>query len=81
MKTIFEYLMLSTLHPSLQTKPTLKESALQRRFKLYILKNQTARYCSQIPYSYTSPVSDLYIPMIGPPILLQPNMQTDRGNI
>jgi hypothetical protein len=26
-------------------------------------------------------VSDLYIPRIGPPILLQPNKQTDRGNI
>jgi hypothetical protein len=26
-------------------------------------------------------VSDLYIPTIGPPIFLQQNMQTDRGNI
>ncbi len=26
-------------------------------------------------------VSDLYIPRIRPPILLQPNRQTDRGNI
>jgi hypothetical protein len=26
-------------------------------------------------------VSDLYIPMIGPPIFLQQNRQTDRGNI
>ncbi len=25
-------------------------------------------------------VSDLYIPRIGPPIFLQQNMQTDRGN-
>jgi hypothetical protein len=26
-------------------------------------------------------VSDLYIPRIGPPIFLQQNVQTDRGNI
>jgi hypothetical protein len=26
-------------------------------------------------------VNDLYIPRIGPPILLQPNWETDRGNI
>jgi hypothetical protein len=26
-------------------------------------------------------LSDLYMPRIGPPILLQPNRQTDRGNI
>jgi hypothetical protein len=26
-------------------------------------------------------VSDLYIPRIGPPILLQPNRRADRGNI
>ncbi len=26
-------------------------------------------------------LSDLYIPTIGPPIFLQQNMQTDRGNI
>jgi hypothetical protein len=25
-------------------------------------------------------VSDLYIPVIGPPIFLQQNMRTDRGN-
>jgi hypothetical protein len=28
-----------------------------------------------------SSVSDLYTPRIGPPILLQPKRQTDRGNI
>ncbi len=27
------------------------------------------------------PVSDLYIPTFGPPIVLQQNKQTDQGNI
>ncbi len=37
---------------------------------------------SLVPNSYIHiPVSDLYIPAIGLPILLQENRWTDRGNI
>ncbi len=34
-----------------------------------------------VPNQIHVSVSDLYIPTIGPPILLQQNRQTDRGNI
>jgi hypothetical protein len=38
--------------------------------------------CNLIPnFHIHATVSDLYIHMIGPPILLKPNRQTDPGNI
>jgi hypothetical protein len=55
-------------------------TTLQRRFKLCIPRNQTARPCVPNFHVHTS-VSDLYIPRIAPPILLLPNRQNDRGNI
>jgi hypothetical protein len=46
----------------------------------YVFPEIKLRGLVQNFHIYTS-VSDLYIPGIGLPILLQPNRQTDRGNI
>jgi hypothetical protein len=67
----------STQQIQLQEYSKYVQHTMQRRFELCISRNQTARPCS---VSHTS-VSDLYIPRIDPPILLQPNRQTDRGNV
>jgi hypothetical protein len=48
---------------------------LQRKSDLCIPRNETARPCSQFPLHVY--VSDLYIPTIRPPILLQQIKQTD----
>ncbi len=54
-------------------------TTLQRRFKLCVPRNQTGRPCSQFPYSY---ICERFIySQDRSPILLQPNRQTDRGNI
>jgi hypothetical protein len=59
-------------------------STLQRRFDIYVYSQKGN--CALVPNSYIHvSVSDLFIPTIGPPILLQQNRQhnrqTDRGNI
>jgi hypothetical protein len=53
--------------------------ALQRNFD-YVFPEKELRGLSPNFHIHVS-VSDLYIPVVGPPIFLQQNMQTDRGNI
>ncbi len=55
------------------------ENTLYRKSEINIPRNETARPRSSF-YIHVS-VSDLYIPRIGLPILLQPNRQTDPENI
>jgi hypothetical protein len=51
-------------------------------FYLCIPRKRTARPQSHIPHFHIhASVSDLYIPMIGPPIFLNQNMQADLGDI
>jgi hypothetical protein len=47
---------------------------------MYVLPEKKLRGLSPNFHIHVS-VSDLYIPTIGPPIFLQQNRQTDRGNI
>jgi hypothetical protein len=47
---------------------------------IYVLPGKKLRALSPNFHIHVS-ASDLYIPMIGPPIFLQQNRQTDRGNI
>jgi hypothetical protein len=55
---------------------------LQRKSDLCIPSTGIARPQSQFPHSCISvSASDLYIPIIGPHILLQQNRQTDTGNM
>jgi hypothetical protein len=53
---------------------------LQRKSDLCIPRKETARGLSPHFHIHVS-VSDLYTPTICPPILLQQNRQTDRGNV
>ncbi len=57
----------------------MADPALQRNFDLCIPREEIARPQSQFHINVS--VSDLCIPTIGPPIFLQQNRQTDRGNI
>ncbi len=50
-----------------------------RKFETNIPRKETARLQSQSSIHVS--VSDLYIPLIGLPILLQDNRWTERGNI
>ncbi len=54
-------------------------SALQRNFDLCIPRKELRGLSPNFHIHW--PESYLYIPTIGPPIFLQQNMQTDRGNI
>jgi hypothetical protein len=56
------------------------DPTLQRKSDLCTLRKETARPQSQFPLSCFSQ-SDLFIPTIGPPIFMQQNRQTDRGNM
>jgi hypothetical protein len=47
---------------------------------IYVFLEKKLRCLSPNIHIHVS-LSDLYIPMIGPPIFLQQNRQTDRGNI
>ncbi len=47
---------------------------------IYVFPETKLRVLSLNLYIHLS-VRDLYIPTIGPPIFLQPNRQTDRGDI
>jgi hypothetical protein len=54
-------------------------STLQRKSDLCIPRKETARPHSQFLHSF---IYERFIYLtIGPPIFLQPNRQTDRGNI
>jgi hypothetical protein len=51
-----------------------------KEFSINVFPEKELRGLSPISNIHVS-ASDLYIPMIGPPIFLQHNMQADRGNI
>ncbi len=51
-----------------------------KEIPIYVFLEKELRGLSPNFYIHVS-VSDLYIPTIGPPIYLQQNMHTDRGNI
>ncbi len=54
---------------------------LQRKFDICSPRKETARPQSQVPHSCVFERFILYIPMIGPPIFLQKNKQTDSGSL
>ncbi len=47
---------------------------------IYVIPKKELRGLSPNFHIHVS-VSDLYVPTIGPPIFLQQNRQTDRGNL
>ncbi len=51
-----------------------------KEISIYVFPGKELRGLSPDFHMHVS-VSHLYIPMIGPPIFLQQNMQTDRGNV
>jgi hypothetical protein len=55
-------------------KPHCKDNSI------YVIPERKLRGLIPNFYIHIS-VSDLYIPTIGPPIFLQPNRQTDQGNV
>jgi hypothetical protein len=66
------------LKMQVERRRTVFTTALQRRSDLWILRNETGRPRSPFPHSvsvtvFIVSVSDLYIPTIGPPNLLQQN--------
>jgi hypothetical protein len=63
-------------HPKLITHI----SAHCKEISIYVFLDKELRGLSPKFHIHLS-VSDLYIPTIGPPIFLQQNRQTDRGNI
>jgi hypothetical protein len=64
----------------LNTDKRLSGTVHRKENQIYVLPEKKLRGVSPNFYVHVS-VNVLYIPMIGPPIFLQQNRQTDRGNI
>jgi hypothetical protein len=73
-----QLLQCAFIHTIFSTLDAL-ECSLQRN-SIYVFPEKELRDLSPNFHNHVS-VSDLYIPPIGPPFLLQQNMRADRGNI